>query len=386
MNSVEAILSKVVEGARINREEGLILLERAELSDLGRTADWVRFRHHPDPIVTYIVDRNINYTNVCVTYCAFCAFYRTPASDQGYTLTRGQLGQKIRETLDQGGIQILLQGGHHPDYPIGWYEDLLRFIKENYPIHVHGFSPPEIHHISRVSALSIPEVLRRLKAAGLDTIPGGGAEILVDRVRKEISPLKTTSAEWLEVMRQAHRLGIRSTATMMYGHVETLDERMDHLQEIRDLQEEAPVEGGFTAFICWNLQSRNTKLSHLPVTGGVDYLRTLAVARIFLDNVPNIQSSWVTQGEKIGQMALRFGANDMGSTMIEENVVSQAGADFRLTEDRIRGIIQDLGYAPRRRTCYYEILEEQFDTVGVQGNGFFSTETRNSQNKARNLS
>jgi cyclic dehypoxanthinyl futalosine synthase len=339
--------------ARLTEAEALSLLRGADLHALGAGAHEARMRLHPDPVVTYIVDRNINYTNVCITDCSFCAFYRRPGDAEGYTLTRDQLHRKIQETVDVGGVQLLMQGGHHPTYKIEWYEEMLRWIKSQFSIHLHAFSPSEIQHIARLSKLSIDETLARLKAAGLGTIPGGGAEILVDRVRDVISPLKTRSAEWLDVMRRAHQQGIRSSATMVYGHVETLEERVEHLRLLRDLQDET---GGFTAFICWSMQTPHTKLEHLPTTGGHDYLRTLAVARMYLDNIPNIQSSWVTQGDKIGQMAMRFGANDMGSTMLEENVVSQAGATFRLSEAQIRRLIEDFGFTPRRRNTYYEIL------------------------------
>jgi cyclic dehypoxanthinyl futalosine synthase len=352
---VDRIIASVEAGRRLGEEEALALWRGADLHAIGRGAHAVRRRLHPEPIVTYIVDRNINYTNVCITDCSFCAFYRRPGDPEAYTLTREELFRKIQETVAVGGVQLLMQGGHHPDYKIDWYEELLRWIKANFSIHLHAFSPSEIQHIARVSRLSIDQVLARLKAAGLGTIPGGGAEILVDRVRDVISPLKTRSDEWLDVMRRAHRLGIRSSATMVYGHVETLQERVEHLRRLRELQDET---GGFTAFICWSMQTPHTRLEHLPTTGGHDYLRTLGIARMYLDNIPNLQSSWVTQGDKIGQMALRFGANDMGSTMLEENVVSQAGAKFRLSEAQIRRLIADFGFVPRRRNTYYEVLPE----------------------------
>ena len=351
--TVARIVDGVAAGDRLSDAQATTLFREGDLHTLGRGAHAVRMRLHPEAVVTYIVDRNINYTNVCITDCTFCAFYRRPGDAEAYTLTRDQLYRKIKETVDLGGVQLLMQGGHHPDYKIEWYEEMLRWIKEQFDIHLHAFSPSEIQHIARVSRISIDEVLDRLKAAGLGTIPGGGAEILVDSVRDAISPLKTRSDEWLDVMRRAHHRGIRSSATMVYGHAETLDDRVTHLRRLRELQDET---GGFTAFICWSMQTPNTKLAHLPTTGGHEYLRTLAIARMYLENIPNIQSSWVTQGGKIGQMALRFGANDMGSTMLEENVVSQAGADFRLSESQMRRLIEDFGFAPHRRNTYYEVL------------------------------
>ncbi len=355
---VREAVEKAAAGARLSDAEALLLLEKGTLADLGEGADAVRRRLHPEPVVTYIVDRNVNYTNTCITYCTFCAFYRPPGHPEEYTLTKEAMAEKIRETKAAGGVQILLQGGHHPYLKIEWYEDMLRFMK-SFDIHVHGFSSSEIVHLAQVSKLTVREALARLRAAGLDTIPGGGAEILVDRVRKIVSPLKLMTEGWLDVHRQAHSLGMNSTATMMYGTVETLAERVEHLRRIRDLQDEAVARrngGGFTAFICWSLQAKNTELEHIAPTGGHDYLRTLAVARMYLDNVPNLQSSWVTQGEKIGQLALKFGANDMGSTMMEENVVSQAGATFRMPEPAIARVIRDFGYTPRRRDCLYRLL------------------------------
>ena len=356
--AVRDVIEKVKAGERLGDGDALLLFEKARLPELGEGADAVRWRLHPEPVVTYIVDRNINYTNTCITYCKFCAFYRPPGHPEEYTLSREVLAQKIKETQSLGGVQILLQGGHHPYLKIEWYEELLRFMK-SFGIHIHGFSPSEITHVAQLSKLSIRETLERLRKAGLDTIPGGGAEILVDRVRREISPLKLMTDGWLEVMRQAHAIGMNTTATMMYGHVETPAERIEHLRRLRELQDESLARkngGGFTAFICWSLQTENTELAHLPKTGGHEYLKTLAIARMFLDNVPNLQSSWVTQGEQVGQMALLHGANDMGSTMLEENVVSQAGATFRMTEASIRRVIEDLGLRPHRRDCYYRLL------------------------------
>ncbi|MFN3486527.1 MAG: radical SAM protein, partial [Planctomycetota bacterium] len=272
---------------------------------------------------------------------------------------REALARKILETKALGGVQILLQGGHHPYLKLDWYEDLLRFMK-SFDIHVHGFSPPEIQHFATLNKMPVREVLARLRAAGLDSIPGGGAEILVDRVRETISPLKIRSDAWLEVMEEAHALGMKTTCTMMYGHVETYADRVEHLRKLREQQDRALARGnggGYTAFICWSLQPDNTEMAGTPKSGGHEYLKTLAIARMYLDNIPNLQSSWVTQGEKIGQLALLFGANDMGSTMLEENVVSQAGATFRMTEAAIRRVIEDLGFRPRRRNMYYQILE-----------------------------
>ncbi len=377
--SIRGVVERVKSGERLSDADALALLERGKLPELGEGADAVRWRLHPEPVATYIVDRNINYTNTCITYCKFCAFYRPPGHPEEYTLTKEAMGAKIRELKAIGGIQVLLQGGHHPYLKIEWYEDMLRFMK-SLDIHIHGFSPSEITHIAQVSRLTLRETLERLRKAGLDTIPGGGAEILVDRVRREISPLKLMTDGWLDVMRQAHAIGMKTTATMMYGHVETYAERVEHLRRLRELQDESiargnggglaprsPQEiqrhlqdggGGFTAFICWSLQPDNTEMAGTAKTGGHEYLKTLAVARMYLDNVPNLQSSWVTQGEKVGSMALAYGANDMGSTMLEENVVSQAGASFRMPEAEIRRCIEDFGLQPRRRDCYYNVIEK----------------------------
>lgn len=346
------VLDKARSGDRINAEDALTLFERADLVSLGEVADAVRFRLHKEKIVTYIVDRNINYTNTCIVFCKFCNFDRPIGHLEAYTLSKEDMAKKIDELIKLGGVQILLQGGHHPHYKLDWYEDMLRWIKQNYKIHIHGFSPPEICHFAKLNRMSLKETISRLRAAGLDTIPGGGAEILVDRVRQQISPLKIKSDEWLEVMQTAHELGMRTTATMVYGHIETFTDRVEHLAKLRDLQDKA---GGFTAFITWSMQFQGTELGGVEA-GGFEYLRTLAISRIFLDNIPNIQSSWVTQGDKIGQLALRYGANDMGSTMLEENVVSAAGANFRMSEESIRHIIKDAGYEPKRRNCYYEII------------------------------
>jgi cyclic dehypoxanthinyl futalosine synthase len=352
----EAIERKVLAGERLSRDEGVALIRDASLIELGMLADAVRQRLHPEGLVTYIIDRNINYTNVCVAQCAFCAFYRDLPSKEGYLLTKQQLAAKIEETLALGGNQILLQGGLHPDLGIEFYEELFRWIKGTYPIWIHGLSPAEVKHVSRVSSLSTEETLRRMIGAGLDSIPGGGAEVLSDRVRNIIGIAKGSTGDWLEVMEVAHRLGLKTTATMMFGHVETLEERIDHLLHLRDLQDRT---GGFTAFIAWTFQPTNTAMAGEELTS-FQYLRTLAVSRVMLDNFPNVQASWVTQGGKIGQVSLRFGANDFGSLMIEENVVSAAGAHFRLTEAEIARNIQDAGFVPKRRTMHYEVVGDPY--------------------------
>jgi cyclic dehypoxanthinyl futalosine synthase len=314
-------------------------------------------RLHPEPYRTYNIDRNINYTNICSAVCDFCAFYRTPKSPEGYVLDRDVILKKIAETVELGGDQILMQGGMHPTLPLEWYEELLRDIKNHFPqVNVHGFSPPEIHAFTKVSKRPLREILERLARAGLGSLPGGGGEILVDRVRAAITRGKAMTDDWLEVSRQWHLLGGRSTATMMYGHVETLAERVEHLDRLRQLQDET---GGFTAFICWSFQPDNTKMDDIPPAGAFEYLKTQAVARLYLDNFANIQSSWVTQGREIGQLALLFGANDMGSLMIEENVVSAAGTVHHLTLDEMKSAITELGWIPRRRNVFYELFEEE---------------------------
>ncbi len=351
--SLSEVIEKIKAGERLNREEALILWQEANFHLLGALAKEVRFRLHPERIVTYIVDRNINYTNVCLSGCKFCAYYRPPGDPQGYVLSLEELFRKIEETLALGGTQILLQGGLHPDLPFSFYEEMLRAIKERFPeIHIHGFSPPEICHFAQISGLSVEEVLKRLIEAGLNSIPGGGAEILVDRVRQKISPHKCSAEKWLEVMRIAHRLGLKTTATMMFGHVETIEDRLEHLERIRALQDET---GGFTAFIPWPFQPGNTEL-RVPKVLPVEYLKMLALSRLFLDNIPNIQASWVTQGPKVAQVALEFGANDFGSTMIEENVVAAAGVAHRLSIEEIEKIIRDAGYLPRRRRMDYTLI------------------------------
>src|SRR5437762_4610270 len=358
MRNGEAIAERVRAGARVTRDEALQLYRDASTPLLGQLADAIRQRKHPDRIVTYIIDRNVNYTNVCVAKCNFCAFYRPVGSADGYVLGFDELFRKIDETIAVGGVQLLLQGGHNPDLPLAWYEDLFRAIKQRYPaFKLHALSPPEVIHLSRLSQLPVPDVLERLIAAGLDSIPGGGAEILVDRVRKLLHcDGKATSDEWLDVMRHAHRAGLRTTATMMYGTVETDVERIEHMMRLRDLQDET---GGFTAFITWSFQPDHTELGsehRITEATGVDYLRTLALARIVLDNFDNLQASWVTQGGKVGQLSLAYGANDMGSVMTEENVVRAAGASYCMDEIEIVRNIQDAGFAAKRRNMHYEIL------------------------------
>ncbi len=350
---VETIAAKVARGERVDAAEALTLYREASTWQLGRLADAIRARRHPERLVTYIIDRNVNYTNVCVARCNFCAFYRTVGSPDGYVLSREELFAKIDETISVGGNQLLLQGGHNPDLPIAWYEDLFRAVKAKYPtFRQHALSPPEILHISRMSKLPVPEVVSRLIAAGLDSVPGGGAEILVDRVRKLLNCYgKATADEWIGVMREVHRQGLRTTATMMYGSVETPEERVEHMLRIRSLQDET---GGFTAFITRSYQPDHTELAGVELTG-VEYLRTLALARIVLDNVDNLQASWVTQGGKVGQLSLAFGANDMGSVMIEENVVRAAGASYCMDEIEIVRNIEDAGFTPMRRTMHYEL-------------------------------
>jgi cyclic dehypoxanthinyl futalosine synthase len=352
--TIDQIADAVRAGHRLDGPEALALYRHAPTALLGKLADEVRARKHPDPIVTYIIDRNVNYTNVCVAKCTFCAFYRPVGSADGYVLGFDELFRKIDETIAVGGVQLLLQGGHNPDLPLAWYEDLFRAVKERYPaFKLHALSPPEVIHLSRLSLLPVPVVIERLMAAGLDSIPGGGAEILVDRVRRLLHCYgKATADEWLDVMRHAHRAGLRTTATMMYGTVETDEERLEHLLRLRALQDET---GGFTAFITWSYQPDHTELGGGEATG-VDYLRTLALARLVLDNFDNLQASWVTQGGKVGQLSLAYGANDMGSVMIEENVVRAAGASYCMDEVEIVRNIEDAGFVAKRRNMHYELL------------------------------
>jgi cyclic dehypoxanthinyl futalosine synthase len=355
--TIGTILDDTVAGRRLSGEDAVRLLESRELAAIGRAAHAVTQRLHPEPYRTYNIDRNINYTNICTAVCDFCAFYRSPKHAEGYVLDRDVLLAKIEETVAIGGDQILLQGGLHPTLPLEWYEDLLRDIKGRFPeVNVHGFSPPEIHHLTKVSKRPLREVLERLARAGLGSLPGGGGEILVDRVRQAMTRGKVLTDDWLEVHRQWHLLGGKSTATMMFGHIETLAERVEHLDRLRELQDET---GGFTAFICWSFQPDNTEMADIPPAGPFEYLKTQGVARLYLDNFPNIQSSWVTQGREIGQLALLFGANDMGSLMLEENVVSAAGTVHHLTLEQMRSAISQLGWTPRRRNVFYEVFEDE---------------------------
>ena len=352
--AMDALVQKVRAGGRLDAGEALDLYLHAPTHVLGRLAHDMRTRRHPDRVVTYIIDRNVNYTNVCVARCSFCAFYRPVGAADGYVLGFDEIFRKIEETIELGGGQLLLQGGHNPDLPIEWYEDLFRAVKQRYPaFRLHALSPPEIVHLSRLSQSPPEVVIARLMAVGLDSIPGGGAEILVDRVRRILHCYsKATADEWLGVMRSAHHAGLRTTATMMYGTVETPAERIEHMLRLRDLQDET---GGFTAFIAWSYQPEHTALQGVEATG-VEYLRTLALARLVLDNVDNIQASWVTQGGKVGQLSLSYGANDMGSVMIEENVVRAAGASYCMDEVEIVRNIEDAGYVPMRRNMHYEVL------------------------------
>ena len=389
--SLDDLLQKVWDGNRIDAAEALRLY-RLPLEELGALADRRRqiakkdsFDGRGNEIVTYIVDRNVNYTNVCNVYCKFCAFYRTEKDDDAYVITREEMDKKIEETVALGGTQILMQGGHHPKLTKQWYLDLLGHIKSKFPqINIHGFSPSEFVHFREVFHEPLERIIRDFKEAGLGSIPGGGGEILVDRVRKKISPLKAMSDDWLGVMDVAHRLGLNSTATMMFGHVETVEDRVEHLERVRAQQDKslagradgilvaesavntasgpAPASGtpaarrgGFTAFIAWTFQAANTKLK-APTVGAHEYLRVQALSRIYLDNIANIQSSWVTQGPDIGQVALKYGANDLGSIMIEENVVSQAGTTFRMTVADMQRLIRELGYEPRQRDNWYRLV------------------------------
>lgn len=352
MKTLNAIIKKLNDHRRIDKAEGLALLRHADFLTLAGLANEKRFYLHPEKRVTYVIDRNINYTNICVSQCKFCAFFKSGAQDGGYVISKETLAQKIKETIKLGGTQILLQGGMHPDLELNFYTDMLGFIKKEFDIHIHGFSPPEIDFISQKSSLSIADTIAALKDAGLASIPGGGAEILCDEIRKKASPNKCLSDTWLEVMRQAHLQGMRSSATMMFGHLEKDVHIFEHLEKIRTLQDETK---GFTAFIPWTFQPDNTKIN-VTKKSSVEYLRVLAVSRIYLDNVNNIQASWVTQGDKIAQTALFFGANDMGSTMIEENVVASAGVNFMLPKEELTRLISTAGFEPKQRDCYYKLV------------------------------
>jgi cyclic dehypoxanthinyl futalosine synthase len=353
--SVDQISEKVIAGDRLDDNDFLVLEEKSDIFQLGFLANHIRKRLHPGKVVTYVIDRNINYTDICISACKFCAFFKAPEQKEGRVLSFPELAEKIKETQKLGGTQILLQGGLHPDLPLQFYEDMLRFMKKT-GIHIHGFSPPEVCHFADISGLSIAEVLKRLIAAGLDSIPGGGAEILSNKVRQAIAPRKCSADAWIEVMAEAHKQGLRTTATMMFGHVETMAERLEHLRRLRDLQDQT---GGFTAFIPWPFQPDNTVLaeqSRIEKTTGFGYLRMLALSRIYLDNFDNIQASWVTQGPQIAQLALFFGANDFGSTMIEENVVAAAGVSFRLSEQEIKRLVSAAGFEPKQRLMNYTLV------------------------------
>lgn len=358
--SLDMIQGKVLDGERISCEEALRLYRSCSLEELGALAHERRlqkkapsYNGRGNEIVTYIIDRNINYTNICNVYCKFCAFYRVEGDADAYVLSHEEIGKKIEETVALGGTQILMQGGHHPKLGIDYYIDLLRYIKSRFPqINIHAFSPPEFNHFSEVFQMPLREVLVRFKEAGLGSIPGGGGEILVDRVRQRIAPLKCNSDAWLEVMRLGHELGLKSSATMMFGHVETVEDRIEHLDRLRRQQDET---AGFTAFICWTFQKGGTPL-RAETVGSFEYLRMQALSRIFLDNFDNVQSSWVTQGPKIGQIALQYGANDLGSIMIEENVVSSAGTTFCMNVADMKRLIEELGYEARQRDNWYRLV------------------------------
>jgi cyclic dehypoxanthinyl futalosine synthase len=349
-------LRKAVDGGRLTFDEGASLFDCRDLTALGRAADAVCRRLHPEPFRTYNIDRNVNYTNICAAVCDFCAFYRKSGAADAYVLPREVLYQKIQETIDLGGDQILMQGGLHPSFKLEWYEELLRDLKTRFPkVNLHAFSPPEIWHFHKLNKIPLRDVLRRLKEAGMGSLPGGGGEILVDRVRKAMTVNKCLTDEWLEVSRVWHELGGRSTCTMMFGHIETPAERIETLDRLRRLQDETR---GFTAFICWTFQPEHTDMQHVPAAGAHEYLKTQAISRLYLDNIANVQSSWVTQGPKVGQLALFFGANDMGSLMIEENVVASAGTVYYLSLGQIKSAIHEAGYIPRQRNVFYEYIDE----------------------------
>jgi cyclic dehypoxanthinyl futalosine synthase len=358
MTDIQPILERVLAGNRMTAEECATLLESYDIARMGATADEVRARKHPSEVVTYIIDRNVNYTNVCNVVCTFCAFYRRPGKPDTYVQTLEQICERIDETIALGGTGVLMQGGLHPDFGIEWYEDLLRSLHARYPdFQLHCFSPPEIHNIHLISGLDYETIMRRLKDAGLYSMPGGGGEILDDEVRKRVST-KCTTDEWLAVMRATHRVGLRSTATMMFGIGDSTVHQVRHLQRVRDLQDDT---GGFTAFIPWTFQRENTALGRRikDEPTGLDYLRMLAVSRLFLDNIEHIQSSWLTQGLRLGQVALRFGADDMGSVMIEENVVSAAGAHNTADEKMLRYLIREAGFTPQQRDILYRHVNRE---------------------------
>jgi cyclic dehypoxanthinyl futalosine synthase len=352
--SIDALLSDAAAGRRLSPEDAMRVYAEAPVLELGAAADARRRMLHPDDVVTYIIDRNVNYTNVCVTRCKFCNFYRPPTNKtEGYVLSREELARKFQETVDLGGVQILLQGGLNPNLPLTWYEDLFRWMKANFPLAIHGLSPEEVRYIAEIENMSIRAVVERLIAAGLDSIPGGGAEILDDEIRHAISPLKCTADTWMEVMRQAHALGLRTTATMVFGFGEEPRHIIGHLEKLRSQQD---LTAGFTAFICWPFQAEGTRLKLHDDTTAMRYLRIFALSRLYLDNFPGLQVSWPTMGPEVGQVGLRFGGNDFGSAMIEENVVSQAGAVFKLDAAGIERYIRAAGFEPRRRNMRYERL------------------------------
>ena len=365
MASLDPIAGKILDGGRLTADEALLLHEQADLALLAFLADAVRARKHPEPVVTYIIDRNLNPTNVCITDCGFCAFYARPNDEaKAYVLDRERIYEKIQETVDVGGVQILMQGGHHPYLKVEWFEELLRDIKARWPdLHLHAMSPPEIDHLSKISKIGTREVIRRLVAAGMDSIPGGGAEILVDRVREKMARKKTDSDTWLQIMREAHQEGLRTTATMMFGHIETVADRIEHLQRCRDLQDET---GGFTAFIDWTFQPGDNPMGAALLAQGwqkathAEYFRTTAVARVFLDNFDNLQASFVTQGADAATLSLRMGCNDFGSAMLEENVVSAAGCHELVDLTDIETRIRNAGFVPRQRNQRYEIVDATY--------------------------
>jgi len=351
---LKQIKEKLASARSLDRDEALCLLTNADLLSLGKLADGVRRQMHPDRRVSFVVDRNVNYTNVCTTQCKFCAFYRDETHPDAYVLSYTQIFRKVQELVDNGGTQLLMQGGLHPDLKIDWFEDLFRQLRHRFPgVQIHSLSPAEIVHIAKLSCIPMVECLARLHTAGLQSLPGGGAEILVDAVRQEISPNKIGWQEWAEVMREAHHLGMKTTATMMFGVSEQAEDIVEHLFRVRELQAE---QGGFTAFIPWSYQPGNTALGGEQASG-VEYLKVLALSRVILDNVPNIQASWVTQGSRMAQIALYFGANDLGGTMLEENVVAAAGVDFRMNQEEIIDLAKSAGFIPARRTTAYDVLE-----------------------------
>ena len=353
--SIETLQEKVLEGHLVNREEALELYKHSSLNDLGGLADALKVRSKSDKIATYLIDRNINYTNYCVTNCKFCAFLRDPGDKkEGYVQTAEEIVQRVKEAKEKGATQILLQGGHHPDLPLDWYLDVLSKMKKACPdMALHVFSPPELVHFSVLFKMPVKDILRKFKDAGMDSMPGGGAEILVDRVRREVAPLKASTGEWLDVMRDVNSLGMKATATMMFGHVETVEDRIEHIFRVRELQEETGV---FLGFIPWLYQPGNESLG-LPSAGGQEYLKTLALARIILNHcLPNIQASWVTPGKKIGQIGLKFGANDLGSIMLEENVVSSTGLRYLMDVQEMRRLIGEMGFEPHQRDTNYRLI------------------------------